>query len=77
MESSNGSPAPASQARALALEKLKKKSRVLACKGGCLLRTLILYPRVKHSPAWPPYLCPLCQEPFKPVPLEAICPSKQ
>jgi hypothetical protein len=62
MESSNGSPAPASQARALAL---KKKARVLACKGGCLLRTLILYPRVKHSPAWPLYLCPLCQEPFK------------
>ena len=43
----------------------KKKSRVLACKGGCLLRTLILYPRVRHSPARPLYLCPLCQEPFK------------
>lgn len=42
MESSNGCPAPASQARALALQ---KKSRVLGCKGGCLLRTHILYRR--------------------------------
>jgi len=76
MESSNGSPAPASQARALALQ---KKSRVLGCKGGCLLRTHILYPR--YIPALGIPLCSLVAVPsvpraLQPVPLEAIRPSK-